>query len=84
VYLRERRTIFVNLDNPQIAAALKSHGVEDPVFRRLAYEVAFCEYAVALAVELDGRQEFLDPMDAIVQIRETVNRIALASAALYA
>lgn len=84
LYQREKRTIFINLDHPQIAAALKGRGVEDPVFRRLAYEVAFSEYAIALAVELDNRQEFLDPQEAITEIGLTVNRIALAAAALYA
>lgn len=84
IYQRERRTIYVNLDHPQIAVALKGHGVEDPVFRRLAYEVAFSEYAIALAMELDDREEFLDPQDAIVEIRETIHRIARAAAPLYA
>lgn len=83
-YQREKRTIYVNLDHPQIGMALKGHGVEDPVFRRLAYEVAFSEYAIALAMELDHREEFLDPQDAIVEIRLTINRIALAAAPLYA
>lgn len=84
IYQREKRTIYVNLDHPQIAVALKGHGVEDPVFRRLAYEVAFSEYAIALAMELDYREEFLDPQDAIVEIRETIHRIARAAAPLYA
>jgi len=84
IYQREKRTIYVNLDHPQIANALKGHGVEDPVFRRLAYEVAFSEYAIALAMELDHREEFLDPQDAIVEIRETIHRIARAAAQLYA
>ena len=52
-YQSEKRTIFVNLEHPQIAAARQGRGVEDPVFRRLAYEVAFSEYAVALASELE-------------------------------
>jgi hypothetical protein len=82
VYQREKRTIFINLDHPQIAAA-HTHGTEDPVFRRLAYEVAFAEYAIALAVELDTREEFLDPQDAIVEIRDTIHRIARAAAPLY-
>lgn len=84
IYQREKRTIYVNLDHPQIAAALKGRGVEDPVFRRLAYEVAFSEYAIALAMELDHREEFIDPQDAIVEIRETIHRIARAAAPLYA
>jgi len=83
IYQREKRTIYVNLDHPQIAAALQGHGVEDPVFRRLAYEVAFSEYAIALAMELDYREEFLDPQDAIVEIRETIHRIARSAAPLY-
>jgi hypothetical protein len=84
IYQREKRTIYVNLDHPQIDAALKGHGVEDPVFRRLAYEVAFSEYAIALAMELDHREEFIDPQDAIVEIRETIHRIARVAAPLYA
>jgi predicted GNAT family acetyltransferase len=83
-YQSEKRTIFVNLEHPQIAAALQGRGVEDAVFRRLAYEVAFSEYAVALASELEDRGEYLDPSDPIVDIRETLNRVARQAAALYA
>jgi hypothetical protein len=57
---------------------------EDPVFKRLAYEVAFSEYAVALAVELEKRGEYIDPSDPIVDIRETLNRVARQAAPLYA
>ena len=63
--------------------ARKSHGIEDSVFRRLAYEVAFSEYAVALAMELDYRDEFFDAQEAIVMVRETIHRIARAAASLY-
>lgn len=84
IYQRDKRTIFINLDHPQISTALQGRTVEDAVFRRLAYEVAFSEYAVALAMELDHREEFLDPQDAIVEIRETIHRIARAAAPLYA
>jgi len=58
--------------------------VEDAVFRRLAYEVAFAEYAVALASELASRDEYLDPSDPIVDIRDTLNRLARKAARLYA
>jgi hypothetical protein len=74
----------VNLEHPQIAAAKQGRGVEDPVFRRLAYEVAFSEYSVALASELENRGEYLDPSDPIVDIRETLNRVARQAADLYA
>lgn len=84
VYHADRRTIFVNLDHPQIAAAYIGRDIEDPVFRRLAYEVAFFEYAIALASELEKRDELADPTDAIFEIRDTMNRVALAAAPLYA
>lgn len=84
LYQRETRTIYVNLDHPQIRSALQGRSVEDPIFRRLAYEVAFSEYAVALASELDHRGDFIDPGDAIFEIRETIHRIARSAAQLYA
>jgi hypothetical protein len=83
-YVSERRTIYVNLEHPQIDAAKRNRGIEDPVFKRLAYEVAFSEYAVALAVELESRGEYFDPSDPIVDIRETLNRVARQAAELYA
>jgi hypothetical protein len=83
-YQSEKRTIYVNLDHPQIETALNGRDPEDPVFRRLAYEVAFSEYAIALASELDNRGEFLEPSDSIVEIRDAINRIAVSAAQLYA
>lgn len=83
-YQAERRTIYINLDHPQIAAAKQGRSADDPTFRRLAYEVAFSEYSVALASELDNRGEYIDPSDPIVDIRETINRVARRAAALYA
>lgn len=82
-YQAEKRTIYVNLDHPQIAAARQGRSPEDPVFRRLAYEVAFSEYAIAVASELDNRGEYIDASDPIVDIRETINRVARAAASLY-
>ena len=83
-YVSERRTIYVNLEHPQIEAAKRNRGIEDVVFKRLAYEVAFSEYAVALAIELESRGEYIDPSDPIVDIRETLNRVARQAAELYA
>ena len=83
-YVRDERTIYINLDHPQLAAARGLESVEDAAFRRLAYEVAFSEYAIALASELAARDEYLDPSDPIVDIRETLNRIARKAANLYA
>lgn len=83
-YKREERTIYVNLDHPQIAAALAIGGVDDVAFRRLAYEVAFSEYSIALASELATENYYRDLTDPIFDIRETLNRISIAAAGLYA
>ena len=84
MYKREERTIYVNLDHPQIAAALSIGGVDDVAFRRLAYEVAFSEYSIALASELAAENYYRDLTDPIFDIRETLNRISRSAAALYA
>jgi hypothetical protein len=82
-YERDNRTIYINLDHPQIAAASRRVSLEDPSFRRLAYEVAFTEYAIALASEMAGTGYYLDVVDPITDIRLTVNRLAVAGAGLY-
>jgi hypothetical protein len=83
-YRREVRTIYVNLDHPQIVAAKGNGSIDDPTFRRLAYEVAFAEYAVALATEFEQHDEYIEPSEPIFDIRETLNRMARRAAALYA
>ncbi len=84
-YRAEDRTIYINLDHPQVKTSLGSGTSDDPVFRRLAYEVAFAEYAIALAMEfaqLDGH--YLDPDEPIVDIRNHLDRLARKGAHLYA
>jgi hypothetical protein len=84
-YVSDERTIYINLDHPQLVAARGAGPVEDPTFRRLAYEVAFTEYSIALATELaqlDGY--YIDPTDPIFDIAETLNRLARKGAGLYA
>lgn len=83
-YASTERAIYVNLDHPQIRAAKGSGTTDDLVFRRLAYEVAFSEYAIALATEMDRNGEFIEPSDAMVEIRGALNRMARRAAALYA
>lgn len=82
-YVPDERTIYINLEHPQLAAAKGLRPIDDPVFRRLAYEVAFSEYAIALAQELARRDEYLDPTDPIFDIRDTINRVARKGASLY-
>jgi hypothetical protein len=83
-YRSDERSIYINLEHPQVAAARGLGSVEDPIFRRLAYEVAFSEYAIALAQEFAKRDQYLDPTDPIFDIRETLNRVARKGATLYA
>lgn len=83
LYERDDRTIYINLDHPQLVAAVGLGSTEDPMFRRLTYEVAFSEYAIALASELENRGHYIDPSDPIVDIRLTLNRVARKAAAMY-
>lgn len=83
VYSSPERTIYINLEHPQLAIARNGNPTDNPIFQRLAYEVAFSEYAVALAAELNENEEYTDTSDPIVDIRETINRIARKAAALY-
>lgn len=83
-YDSDLRTIFINLDHPQIASAKQGRTPEDPIFRRLSYEVAFTEYAIALSSELNNHGEYIDPSDPIYDIRESINRVARDAAELYA
>jgi hypothetical protein len=82
-YVREERTIYVNLDHPQLTVARGTNSIDDPIFHRLAYEIAFSEYAIALASELAARDEYIDPSDPIYDIRATINRLARKAAKLY-
>ena len=61
-YERDNRTIFINLEHPQISAARQRGGLEDPSFRRLSFEVAFSEYAIALASEMAGAGHYLESL----------------------
>lgn len=76
-YDRESRTIYVNLDHPQLTAARSIHpDIDSDGFRQVAYEVAFVEYALALMTEEAHRVENMDPQDILYDVRNTVNRVA--------
>ncbi len=83
IYRADERTIYINLEHPQLTAARGGGSTEDPTFRRLAYEVAFTEYAIALSSELGKRGEYSDWTDPIYEVRDTVNRLARKGARLY-
>jgi len=81
-YVSDRRTIIINLDHPEVAAAHKLGGPDDPAFVRLTWEVAVTEYAVALAQELV--EQYLVPDEALYDIRDTINRVSRRLTDLYA
>ena len=83
-YSSSERTIYINLDHPQLVAAKGNGTIEDPTFKKLAYEVAFTEYAIALAGELSSNGEYIEISDPILDIREAINRVARKIAYLYA
>ncbi|HFA59375.1 MAG TPA: hypothetical protein ENJ83_01655 [Rhodospirillales bacterium] len=82
-YEREKRTIYINLDHPQLTQALGLASIEEPAFRRLAYEVAFAEYAIALAYEMSDEGHFIDLEEPIFEIRRVLDRVTRAAAHLY-
>jgi len=83
-YIEAEQAIHINLEHPQIAAAKGNFSVEDPSFKRLAYEVAFSEYAIAIAQLKIKSGDCFDLTDPIVEIREALNRITRKAASLYA
>jgi Histidine kinase-, DNA gyrase B-, and HSP90-like ATPase len=86
-YDRDNRTIYINLEHPRIAVEVsnsKSRSpVDDPNFLRMAYEIAFTEYAIVLAQELSNAQYYFDPQDALVELRQTLDDLSKAFASVW-
>lgn len=73
----------IDVPSPQIAAAKGDSPDDNPIFRHLVNEVAFTEYAIGLVQELISGDEFLDLAEPVVEIRDTINRLARKAAVLY-
>jgi hypothetical protein len=71
------------LDHAVVAAALGDGKVEDPTFRRLSYEIAFSEYAMALGYEMLKQDQNMSADDLLYEVRSTLNRVAASAATLY-
>jgi hypothetical protein len=86
-YNKDTRTIVINLEHPRIAMELKSAQaqmpVDDPNFQRMAYEIAFTEYAIVLAQELSTVGFYFDPQDALVELRQTLDDLSKAFASVW-
>jgi hypothetical protein len=76
--------IIINKQHPVVAAALRREGIESISFRRLSYEIAFSEYAIALSYEMVNRDPAMPADDVLYDIRATLKRITRAAAPLYA
>jgi DNA-binding protein H-NS len=76
-YDTETKTIFINLDHPQVSYAYEIGGkkVDARQFREICYEIAAVEYAMVLPHEKVEKDEMYNASDALYDVRETVNRI---------
>ncbi len=86
-YETHDKTIYINLEHPQIAnALLASNGnTSGKQFREMSYEVAAIEYSLALQYESMADHDAYDAFAALDELRHTVNRITgKIAAALYA
>ena len=83
VYVQATLTILINLDHPTVAAALANGGVDNIAFRRLSYEIAFTEYAIALGYEAAREDPEIEADDLLFDVRRTMNRVARAASELY-
>lgn len=57
-YDHNSRTILINMDHPQLVSAKGDGSIEEPLFKKLSYEIAFSEYAIALANLMNDNGKF--------------------------
>ncbi len=85
VFKSDERTIYINLDHPQLSAAYKlcDSNVDDEIFKRLYYEIAFLEYVIALIFLKEEAGHYRDSTDALADTLEQVDKVARNIAQLY-
>ena len=73
----DSKTIFINLDHPQIAAAFEAGGnrTDAHQFREICYEAATVEYAIALPRERLERDDLCLAEDALFDVKDTIDRV---------
>jgi hypothetical protein len=79
----DRKQILINLDHPAVVAAKGIGGVDDPAFRRLAYEIAFTQYALAVAREVYETDPAITADDVLFEVRDALRRVTASAAILY-
>lgn len=76
-------TILINLDHPVLKNALIEGSIEDVSFKRLSYEIAFSEYAIAFGYEKAKQDPDMPSDDLLFEVRSTLNRVSARAASLY-
>ena len=76
-YAGDTKTIFINLDHPQISNAYEGGGntTDSRQFREVCYEAAAVEYAIALPYEKLEEDELYPAEDALFDVRDTIDRV---------
>jgi len=76
-YDGDSKTIFINLDHPQITSAFEAgeKRTDARQFREICYEVAAVEYAIALPYEKLERDELYHASEALYDVRDTIDRV---------
>jgi hypothetical protein len=75
-YESESRTIYINLDHPQVVAAKGDSNTDEPTFMRLSYEIAFTEYAIGFAQEYADNKYYSDFDEPLFDIRDRIDKLA--------
>ena len=75
-YKKEERTIYINLNHPQVKAAQKAsnYSLDSRQFKEIAYEIAVVEYAIAVQYERSLNEE-LDAFDALFEVGSIIDRV---------
>jgi hypothetical protein len=81
-FVSESQTIFINLDHPQVAAARSQDEDGDLFFRRLSFEIAFTEYALAFQGMMVRDGHYLDPGEPLTELRSQLDKLVRKAAAL--
>jgi len=82
-YIESSKVILINLDHPMVEAAIGLGGVEDIAFKRLSYEIAFCQYALAVSQEFLKRDPDLTADDVLYEVRDALRRVTRKASNLY-
>ena len=75
-YKKDERTIYINLNHPQVKAAQENSGgaLDSRQFKEITYEIAIVEYALAVQYERAENEE-LDTFDALFEVGSIIDRV---------